>query len=88
MILTCYCSKCVIISIISVTLTDMVTVDEKQVIITMQSDDSKKTLRELRKAIVTVTTVLVESDEWNYHPDLPESVSTMIRLLDNLVQDD
>lgn len=64
----------------------MVTTDKKRVVITMKSDDPKKTLKELRNAITTVTTVLVGPDEWNYHAALPEAVSSLIRLQAELVR--
>ena len=75
-----YCTKGVTISNVSVTLTDMVRTDKKRLIISLNSKKPKKTLKELRKAIVVVTTVLVESDEWNYHASLPDAVSSLIKL--------
>lgn len=76
----------VTISIISVTLTDMVKTNKNRLIISLNSKKPHKALKELRNAIVTVTTVLVESDEWNYHPHLPEAVSTLIRLQSELIK--
>jgi len=78
--------KAITISILSVTLTDMVRTDKKRLIISLNSKKPHKTLKELRKAIVVVTTVLVESDEWNYHSNLPEAVSSLIRLQSELIK--
>ncbi|MGB1040496.1 MAG: hypothetical protein ACPGVD_06465 [Flavobacteriales bacterium] len=78
--------KAITITIISVTLTDMVRTDKKGLIISLNSKKPHKTLKELRKAIVVVTTVLIESDEWNYNPDLPEAVSSLIRLQSEMIK--
>jgi hypothetical protein len=64
----------------------MVNTDKEKVVITLSSDDPSKTLKELRSAITT-TTVLIGSDEWNFHADLPEAVSALIRLQGELVNE-
>lgn len=66
----------------------MVHTDKEKVVITIESEDPTKTLKELRLAITTVTTVLIGSDEWNFHADLPEAVSALIRLQGELVKED
>ena len=66
----------------------MVSTYKEKVVITIQSENPSKTLKELRSAITTVTTVLIVSDEWNFHADLPEAVSALIKLQGELIKDD
>lgn len=62
----------------------MVKVEKNKLIISLHDDDPKQLLKKIREAISETTSVLVESDEFNYHVDLPEAISTLIRLQQEL----
>lgn len=58
----------------------MVKVEKNKLIISLQDDDPKLLLKKIRDAISETTSVLIESDEFNYHADLPEAIASLIRL--------
>jgi hypothetical protein len=58
----------------------MVIIEKNKLVISLQDDDPIQLLKKIRDAISETTSVLVESDEFNYHADLPEAISTLIRL--------
>lgn len=62
----------------------MVQLKENSLIITAECKDPLESLNQLRKAIAVVTTVLVESDEFYYNKHLPEAISNLIQLQEQL----
>ena len=46
----------------------MVYIDKGALVLRLQSEDPENLLTEIRNALTAVTSVLVESDEFNYHP--------------------
>lgn len=62
----------------------MVTIHENKLVIELTSARPKKKLKELRKAIIKITTISVVSDDINYHAELPDAISELIQLLGEL----
>ena len=53
----------------------MIRAESDCVVITLKAEDPKKLITEIRLAITTVASVLVESDEFNYNGLLPEAIA-------------
>ena len=63
----------------------MVQLKDNTLTITAECKNPLETLNQLRSAITVVTTVLIESDEFYYHQELPEAISNLIKLQEVLV---
>ena len=66
----------------------MVYIDKGALVLRLQSEDPENLLTEIRNALTAVTSVLVESDEFNYYPAIPDALGTLIRLNGELVKED
>lgn len=66
----------------------MVRKEHDRLVIHLHTDNPDKELEQLRKAIVSVTTTLVVSDDWSFNPDLPDATVVLIRLLGELISDE
>ena len=62
----------------------MVHLQENKITITIECDDAHKMLHQLKSAIIIVTSVLVESDEFYNNTDLPGAISSLIKLQGHL----
>jgi len=63
----------------------MVTIDNKHLLISIESEDPNKLLIDIRSALTTVTSILVESDEFNYYPAVPDALAALIRMNGELI---
>lgn len=54
----------------------MIRAESDRVVITLTTENPKKLITEIRQAVTVVASVLVESDEFNYHCLLPEAIAT------------
>jgi hypothetical protein len=66
----------------------MIRAESDRVVITLKAEDPKKLITEIRLAITTVASVLVESDEFNYNGLLPEAIATLIRMQGELISEE
>lgn len=66
----------------------MIRAETDRVVITLPTEDPKKFITEIRLAITTVASVLVESDEFNYNGLLPEAIGTLIRMQGELMSEE
>lgn len=58
----------------------MVHLNENTLTITAECKNPLETLNQLRNALTVVTSVLVTSDEFYNNVDLPEAISSLIKL--------
>lgn len=65
----------------------MVHLKKHRLIITIHTEDPQIYLDKLREALTDVTAILVESDEFYYHGELPDALATLIRFNGDLVTD-
>ena len=65
----------------------MVRLKESTLIITAECKNPLESLNQLRNAITVVTTVLIESDEFYYHQQLPEAISSQYAMYDKFLEE-
>ena len=57
----------------------MITANKNTLTITIISDNPDKLLKDIRDSLTVVTSILVESDEFNFYPEIPDALATLIR---------
>lgn len=65
----------------------MVKIEKNMLVISLPSDNPKQLLNEMREGIAEVSSVLVKSDEFNYHENLPEAIAALMQLQKELFTD-
>jgi hypothetical protein len=57
----------------------MVYLKKHKLVIVQVTDDPAAQLVKIQEALTAVTAILVESDEFNYYPEIPDALATLIR---------
>lgn len=58
----------------------MVYLKKHKLVIALPTEQPEDQLMKIREALTAVTAILVESDEFNYYPEIPDAIATLIRL--------
>lgn len=65
----------------------MILLKNDKLSIIIEGEDSKILVNRLRKSLFVDTMILVESDKFYNNADLPEAISTLIKLQSEIVND-